>query len=358
MDEQRKAALKSLVETQELAAKQEERQGEILAQSNERLSEQAQQLEFEISQIESADSVTRRASAGKEEALRLEIELTAAREKAIAFRKIDLDLQKQMVDATPETVDALYRIADAEKARLGLLIDEKVSREKTRDAASTAAEEWKTSQQDMWRSIDDTARETFRSILDSGKGTFERLRDALKNGLHDLLYELTIKKWIIQISTEVSGSGGLGSRGSGGGAMGGIGKWFEGLFSGGSAANTTTSSAFVEAIGMQGFAAGGVMTGRGPMPLRTYAGGGVANSPQVAVFGEGSTPEAYVPLPDGRRIPVAMSGGGGPVFNIDARGASVEAVRDLRRLVMALNGSVEPRAIAAVAGASRRGLRT
>ncbi|MFZ5675865.1 MAG: hypothetical protein ACOZAM_23155 [Pseudomonadota bacterium] len=55
-----------------------------------------------------------------------------------------------------------------------------------------------------------------------------------------------------------------------------------------------------------GFAKGGIMTGRGSMPLRRYAGGGVANSPQLAMFGEGSKPEAYVPLPDGRSIPVKM----------------------------------------------------
>lgn len=52
------------------------------------------------------------------------------------------------------------------------------------------------------------------------------------------------------------------------------------------------------------------MTSDGPLPLRKYAGGGIARSPQLAMFGEGSSPEAYVPLPDGRRIPVAMSGGG------------------------------------------------
>jgi lambda family phage tail tape measure protein len=67
-----------------------------------------------------------------------------------------------------------------------------------------------------------------------------------------------------------------------------------------------------------GFADGGVMTSDGPLPLRGYATGGIASSPQVAVFGEGSKPEAYVPLPDGRTIPVTMSGGaaGGDVFNI------------------------------------------
>jgi lambda family phage tail tape measure protein len=67
-----------------------------------------------------------------------------------------------------------------------------------------------------------------------------------------------------------------------------------------------------------GFADGGVMTSAGPMGLKTYASGGIANSPQLALFGEGSRPEAYVPLPDGRSIPVTMSGGagGGDVFNI------------------------------------------
>jgi len=58
------------------------------------------------------------------------------------------------------------------------------------------------------------------------------------------------------------------------------------------------------------FANGGIMTSAGPLPLHSYASGGIASRPQLALFGEGRTPEAYVPLPDGRRIPVAMQGGG------------------------------------------------
>lgn len=61
--------------------------------------------------------------------------------------------------------------------------------------------------------------------------------------------------------------------------------------------------------GAFGFAKGGIMTDDGPLPLRAYSRGGIANSPQLALFGEGRLPEAYVPLPDGRRIPVAMEGG-------------------------------------------------
>jgi len=60
-----------------------------------------------------------------------------------------------------------------------------------------------------------------------------------------------------------------------------------------------------------GFAKGGVMTGSGPANLNSYASGGIARSPQLALFGEGTRPEAFVPLPDGRSIPVTMSNGGG-----------------------------------------------
>lgn len=59
------------------------------------------------------------------------------------------------------------------------------------------------------------------------------------------------------------------------------------------------------------FANGGIMTEFGAVALRKYAAGGIANRPQLAMFGEGSTPEAYVPLPDGRSIPVTMQGGMG-----------------------------------------------
>jgi hypothetical protein len=45
----------------------------------------------------------------------------------------------------------------------------------------------------------------------------------------------------------------------------------------------------------------------------------------LSMFGEGRQPEAYVPLPDGRSIPVTMQGGGGGgeiavAINVDARG--------------------------------------
>ena len=41
-----------------------------------------------------------------------------------------------------------------------------------------------------------------------------------------------------------------------------------------------------------------------------FAEGGVVNQPTKAIIGEGQYPEAVVPLPDGRTIPVTIQGGG------------------------------------------------
>lgn len=83
-----------------------------------------------------------------------------------------------------------------------------------------------------------------------------------------------------------------------------------------------------------GLELGGVMPGKveGTVPLRKFANGGVVKRPTLALFGEGkaSRGEAFVPLPDGRRIPVALTGGGGGgVMNITIQamdGADVQRV--------------------------------
>ena len=75
------------------------------------------------------------------------------------------------------------------------------------------------------------------------------------------------------------------------------------------------AGSFFNAFGFS-FANGGIMEPGGPFPLRKYSYGGIANSAQMAVFGEGRRPEAYVPLPDGRSIPVTMVGGGAPGITV------------------------------------------
>ena len=52
-------------------------------------------------------------------------------------------------------------------------------------------------------------------------------------------------------------------------------------------------------------AVGGATGPLSAVPLKKYAGGGIAKSPQLSLYGERG-PEAFVPLPDGRSIPVKM----------------------------------------------------
>lgn len=85
------------------------------------------------------------------------------------------------------------------------------------------------------------------------------------------------------------------------------------------------------------FENGGIMTNQGAIPLKAYADGGVASSPQLALYGEGSMPEAYVPLPDGRTIPVTMKGQGGSgnvvinVQNNTSEDISAEQISEMTR---------------------------
>lgn len=76
-----------------------------------------------------------------------------------------------------------------------------------------------------------------------------------------------------------------------------------GSFGGGSSGSTSSSA---PAGGSPFFAQGGIMTNRGSMALKKYSKGGIATRPQIAMFGEGDQNEAYVPLPDGRSIPVTL----------------------------------------------------
>jgi phage-related minor tail protein len=59
---------------------------------------------------------------------------------------------------------------------------------------------------DMWKSVDDAAHDAFVHIFDGGKSVLDRLRDTLKTGLLDLLYQMTVKKWVLNIGASIAGS--------------------------------------------------------------------------------------------------------------------------------------------------------
>ena len=141
----------------------------------------------------------------------------------------------------------------------------------------------------VFGALENGAQSFARSLVDSSRSS----SDALKGLAQD------VAALAIQFALLRSIRGALGFGPAGLATGGGLGGALSGAFGGGG----------------QQFASGGIgpgpMVGHTPLPVNAYASGGVANSPQLAVFGEGRTAEAFVPLPDGKRIPVAMQGGGG-----------------------------------------------
>ena len=134
----------------------------------------------------------------------------------------------------------------------------------------------------------------------------------------------------------------------------------------GSQGPTLETGGFLSTIGkIFGFANGGIMGPNGQIPLHTYSNGGVANSPQMAIFGEGRMNEAYVPLPDGKRIPVAMAGAANSnsptrvdsrSYNLDLRGSTLtkEEVYPLLQRAIAANNSEQDRTAAERSEFARR----
>lgn len=77
-------------------------------------------------------------------------------------------------------------------------------------------------------------------------------------------------------------------------------------------------------FGIRQFANGGIAPGG----FTAFANGGMVTGPTMGLVGEGRYNEAIVPLPDGKSIPVELSGGGSAaptvIVNVDAKGTKTE----------------------------------
>ena len=179
---------------------------------------------------------------------------------------------------------------------------------------------------DAWIRQNKDATDQYKSLWGSAMDKFtDTLVDGLANGklefagfVEYILKEflrIQVAKQMAMLAESVGGSGGSGILGAlfngamswagGAGASGGG----NGMAAGSAGAVSSNLGASQAGYSSKYFANGGIMTEYGELALKKYAKGGVAREPQVAIYGEGSGAEAYVPLPDGRSIPVTMSGG-------------------------------------------------
>ena len=127
-------------------------------------------------------------------------DLTAAR---LRDRAAALDRQAE-ISLIDEVTEALRRQADELRAQADLgLTKFRV-----------------TEQQKFWGDIEETAHDVFKSIEDTNKSLWQRMKDSAKTLFFDWLYSMTLKKWIINIGTEISGASAVAGIVSGGGSTG------------------------------------------------------------------------------------------------------------------------------------------
>jgi len=213
------------------------------------------------------------------------------------FRKKSDDAAKILIGIESKSVDVQKELWAAYYDYIAALEDEYARNTET--ATDRLLREWEDTtgrMQDATADWLDDATDKLTDFIVTGKGGFTELVESI---LRDIV-KLQLQG---NISDILGGSGG-GSGGSG--LLSSLG----GLIGGNTGSNFAGSDLEYAMFDLFAFAKGGIMSSGGSMPLNMYANGGVANTPQLAMFGEGRMAEAYVPLPDGRTIPVTMSGGG------------------------------------------------
>jgi len=179
-------------------------------------------------------------------------------EKAISKQRLLSAAQEQGLQITPQlerSIDGLasgYARAAAEAEKL----------EDSHEQMRQKAEEWRNLERDVMQG--------FITDLSQGTSAAEALSNALGK-VSDKLMDMAFDS----LFSPAGGGGGL----------------LSSLFGGGYSGSVTP------------FAKGGIAANGKPVNLPTFARGGVSKS--AAIFGEDG-PEAAVPLPDGRRIPVDL----------------------------------------------------
>lgn len=76
---------------------------------------------------------------------------------------------------------------------------------RSRAVGTVYAEQLKEEQQ-FWGDVERVAHDTFVSIADGGKSAFTRLKESAKNIFFEWLYQMTLKKWVINIGTSTDGA--------------------------------------------------------------------------------------------------------------------------------------------------------
>lgn len=174
--------------------------------------EEAQKTEYDLEMerikaaLSSEDAMRKATQSAEEYVSKLELEVAAMtlsnaeREKSIAL----FELEQKGISKTSAEYQAFAE-------RISKALDTKAQLQ---------------GQIDLWKGIENAAHDAFMHIWESGKSVWERLTQSLKSTLLELLYSMTVKRWIVNIAASVTGTAAsnaiAGSVGGGGGLGGGL----------------------------------------------------------------------------------------------------------------------------------------
>lgn len=254
---------------------------QAMEQSSASLEEQNRTMRDEIELIGLTDAAQLRVLQQRNEAIILTKEATLA----------ELDRASAITGTMTREQAALQAEIEALRERnelIGVKFD--------RTAFAKATEEQTRASVAMWQSVDTTAHDVFVNVADQGMSAFKRIGKTLKASVLDLLYQMTIKQWIISIAGSVSGgaTGAALQAASGGGGILGMASNASSLYSAatgngiiGNAVNTVGGW-----LGFGGAAASGLgMTaaaGAGTTLAAAGSGLGLAGSAAGAGYGLGA----------------------------------------------------------------------
>lgn len=202
-----------------------------------------------------------------------EVQLITERTRALEFEQSVVGRSAQEIDKARAAQDLLNAAREAGiplTAQMSQLIDQLSSRYAEEAAELERMEQKQQEVNDRIKAFGDDAKSVFSGVLQDIRQGSSAI-DIMRNAVDRLVQSLSNRA---------------------------LDSLFDGLFSGGS---TSPGGSFLG--GIFGFAEGGIAARGRPVALPRFATGGIARS--ASIFGEAG-PEAAVPLPDGRRIPVDL----------------------------------------------------
>lgn len=232
-------------------------------------------------------------------------------------------IRDQIAMARSITPDQEMRTQIAQEGYVGDQAESVFQERKTLQGAQKLKEDMRS----IASSIGNSFGEAFKGIISGSMtaqealaGMFQSIADHFADMVAQMIAEwikMMVLKGIEAIINPMAGLGNLG---------GGISSGLSSGFSAGAASAIPTDAAGWGAsfgTSLQ-FADGGIAAGG----FRAFANGGIVTGPTLGLVGEGRYNEAVIPLPDGRSVPVELSGGGSSsptvIVNVDAKGSQVE----------------------------------